>query len=131
MSGNVSPYDWAQARDHIEAAKRAMQAAEQFTRQAYKDAAAAEKAYRIALAKRITEIHATGAAWTVCQDLARGDEKVAELRYKRDVQEGIKEAAQSATWRLTADRKDLAALVAWSMRVSPDGQFDEPARRAA
>lgn len=131
MSGNVQPYDFGQARDLINGAKVAMQNAEQFTREAYKDAAAKEKAYRVALARRITELHGEGAAWTVCQDLARGDERVAHLRYERDVAEGVKEAAQSATWRLTADRKDLAALVAWSMRVAPDGQMDEPVRRVA
>ncbi|HET6866216.1 MAG TPA: hypothetical protein VFH80_09840, partial [Solirubrobacteraceae bacterium] len=92
-------------------------------------------AYRVALAKKIVELHAGGAAWTVCQDLARGDQSVADLRYRRDVAEGVKEAAQNAVWRHTADRKDLGKLVDWSMRVAPDGQHEESSsssmRRAA
>ncbi|HET6867716.1 MAG TPA: hypothetical protein VFH80_17490, partial [Solirubrobacteraceae bacterium] len=67
-----------------------MRNAEQFMRQAFEDAANAERAYRVALAKKIVELHAGGAAWTVCQDLARGDQSVADLRYRRDVAEGVK-----------------------------------------
>jgi hypothetical protein len=126
VNANVVPYDFGQARDKIEQAKRAMQASEQATRDAYAGYARAERAYRMALATRILELHADGIAWTVTADIARGDKKVADLRYHRDVAEGVKEAAQSATWRLTADRKDLAALIDWSKRVSPDGQYDEP-----
>ncbi len=124
MSAHVHPYDFAQARAAITVASQNMKAAEEFTRKAYADLAAAERAYRVALASRIVELHAEGAAWTVCQDLARGDRAVADLRYRRDVAEGVREAASSATWRLTADRKDLAALVDWSKRVAPDGQYE-------
>jgi hypothetical protein len=40
------------------------------------------------------------------QDLAKGDKHVADLRFKRDVAEGIREAAVSALWRHTADRRE-------------------------
>lgn len=131
MTAHVHPYSFAEAREAITTASQNMRNAEQFVRQAFEQAAAAERAYRVALARKIVELHAGGAAWTVCQDLARGDKEVADLRYKRDVADGVKEAAQNATWRMTADRKDLGKLVDWSMRVAPDGQMDEPIRRAA
>lgn len=125
-SAHALPYSFGEARDQVRSASQAMKAAEDFTRKAYEEHAAAERAYRVALARKIVELHGEGAAWTVCQDLARGDRSVADLRYLRDVAEGVREAAQSATWRLTADRKDLGRLVEWSLRVAPDGQY-EPA----
>ena len=131
MTPHAQPYSFGEARDAINNAKAAMKASEDFTRKAHADYAEAEKSYRIALASKILELHADGIAWSSTADIARGDEKVALLRYKRDVAEGVKEAAQAATWRHSADRKDLASLVAWSMRVSPDGQYDEPMARVA
>lgn len=125
MTRHVQPYDFAQAREAVTLASQNMKNAEQFMRQAFEDSANAERAYRVALAKKIVELHAGGAAWTVCQDLARGDKTVADLRYARDVAEGVKEAAQNAVWRHTADRKDLGKLVDWSMRVAPDGQHED------
>lgn len=131
MSAHARPYDFGEARTAINAAKAAMAASEVATRDAYKVYAAAEQAYRMALAKKILELHADGIAWTSTADIARGDKQVADLRYRRDVAEGVKEAAQAATWRHTADRKDLAALVAWSMRVAPLGEYDEDLARVA
>lgn len=124
------PYDFGEAKAAIERASQNMKSSEQFTRDAYDRAGAAEKAYRIALARKIVELHAEGIAWTVTQDLAKGDPQVAHLRYERDVAEGVKEAAVSATWRHTADRKDLTGLVEWSRRVSPDGQHGEHLRES-
>lgn len=118
------PYDYPEARAAVERATVAQRNAEDEIKRAAEGYAHAERAYRIALASRIVELHADGAAWTVCQDLARGDRKVADLRYLRDVAEGVREAAQSAIWRHTADRKDLARLIDWSRRVAPDGQED-------
>lgn len=130
MTQHFHPYDFAQARAAITTASENMKNSEAFTRKAFEDAANAERAYRVALAQKIVELHAGGSAWTVCQDLARGDRSVADLRYRRDVAEGVKEAAQSATWRHTADRKDLSKLVDWSMRVGVTGQYEEMPRAA-
>lgn len=71
-----------------------------------------------------------GIAWSVCSDVARGDDEVAKLRYERDVAEGACEALSQAGWRHAADRKALTLLIAWSERVAPDGQ-SEPMRSAA
>jgi hypothetical protein len=103
-----------------------MKVAEGNRRDASEDLAQKERAYRIALARKIVEVHAAGSAWTVAQDLARGNDAVADLRYERDVAKGVLDAAETVAWRHTADRKDLAALIAWSMRSEPLGQSAEP-----
>lgn len=121
---NAIPYSFGEARVKIDEASRAMKSAEEFLRDSFKEAARTEREYRMALAARILELHADGVAWTACQDVARGDAKVARLRYERDVAEGVKEAAQGVTWRHTADRRDLSKLIDWSMRVAPDGQHE-------
>lgn len=128
----TAPYDFTEAREAARRAASNQQNGEQNLRDASAKLAEAERSYRMALARTIVQVHADGAAWTVAQDLARGDEKVAELRYLRDVAKGVFEAAQSAIWRYTADRKDCLELIQWSMRVSPDGQYEQPGvRRAA
>ena len=111
-----SPYDFGEARQAAENASRAQRAAEDFIREAAKDYAHREEAYRIALAKAIVAEHDQGRAWTVCPDLARGDEQVARLRRERDIAEGVKEAAAQAAWRRAADRRDTERFIDWSMR---------------
>lgn len=120
MTAHVIPYDFAEAKAAASRAARNQQQTEQQLRDASRTLAKAEQAYRLALAKRIVEVHAEGAAWTVAQDLARGSEQVAQLRYERDVARGVLEAAQQAAWRQAADRKDLGRLIDWSSR-RPDG----------
>lgn len=108
--------------EHAEAAgqeaSRQQKAAEVEVRRAYGAAAEAEKAYRLALARKITEFRAEGMAATLCADLARGDEHVARLRMARDVAEGVREAAQQAGWRLNSDRKSIESLTAWARGVA-------------
>lgn len=113
MSG---PYDFNEARQAAARASRAQEAAEDFIRQAAKASAEAEESYRVALAKKIVELHSDGVAWSSTADLARGDEKVARLRMERDVAEGVREAALQAAWRRGADRKDTQRFCDWSMR---------------
>lgn len=121
MTGaHVTPYDFAEAKAAASRAASNQIACEQNLKDASEKLAQAEKAYRLALAKKIVSVHADGAAWTVAQDLARGAENVADLRYDRDVARGVLEATQQAAWRNAADRKDLGRLIDWSAR-SPDG----------
>lgn len=80
--------------------------------------ALAEKAYREALAVAIVRIKSEGTAITVAQDLARGDKHVAELRYKRDLAEGLRDAAAQSIWRHTADRRELEQFIDWSKRAA-------------
>lgn len=130
---NAVPYSFGEARETALRFQQAQIAGEQALRDASEQLALAEKLYRKALALRIVELHAAGTAWTVCQDLARGDEKVADLRYERDVAKGVFEATQTASWRHTANRKDCLELITWSRIVAPDGQTEQSSgiRRAA
>lgn len=131
MSANPVPYDWGQARDAINDAKLAQQNSEKAVSEAFRKYGEAERAYRKALAIRITQLRAEGTPATVCLDMAKGDPKIADLRYNRDVAEGVREAAASAIWRHTANRRELEQLVAWSMRVAPDGEYADSVRAAA
>lgn len=110
------PYDFGEAKAAIERASIAQRGSEDHVRQAFKDYAAAERAYRLALAEEIIRLRADATPATVCQDLARGHQRVADLKYRRDIAEGVKEAATSAQWRHTADRRELEQLVDWSLR---------------
>lgn len=110
----TEPYDFAQAVAAARRAAESQKGGEQAVRDASADLAEKERLYRLALARKIVEVHAGGAAWTVAQDLARGDEQVATLRYERDVARGVLEAAQQRAWRHTADRKDVLEFIHWS-----------------
>lgn len=112
-----APFDFAEAEAEIREAQARQAGSEEALREASRAAAAADQAYRVALAKEIVRQHDVDkVAWTVAADIARGAENVAELRYKRDVAQGVLEAAQQAAWRFAADRKDTGRLVDWSMR---------------
>lgn len=129
---NPSPFDFTEARTAARKASEAQAATEENLRKATKDRAEKERAYRKALATRILKANAVeGIAWSTSGDVARGDDHVAELRYERDVADGIVEALRQAGWRHSADRKDLQRLIAWSERVAPDGQPLETVRSAA
>ena len=59
-----------------------------------KDYAIKEKKYRVALSKRLLELRAQGQAVTHLADIARGMEDIAELRYERDLAEGLVRSAE-------------------------------------
>jgi hypothetical protein len=124
--GRQAPYDFAEAISATQRAAKAQKGAEQARRDAARDLAGKEHAYRLALAKKILEAHADGVAWTVAQDIARGDDRVAQLRYERDVAKGVLDAAEQRAWRHTADRKDMTEFIQWSRMVAPLGQQEEP-----
>lgn len=111
-----TPYSFGEAREAAKRAALLQFQAENTLRDSTKSFAEAERQYRMALARTIVEVHASGAAWTVAQDLARGDKDVAHLRYLRDVAEGVKEASVHAAWRHAADRRDVEELIRWSAR---------------
>lgn len=127
-SNTLHPLDITEARAAARQASENQRFGEDQLREAYRASAEAEQSYRKALATRITELHADGAAWTVCADLARGDENVAKLRYDRDVAEGVKEAALQAAWRHSADRRDVGRFCDWSARIdlASGGEQEQP-----
>lgn len=59
-----------------------------------KDYAEKEYYYRTALSKRLLELRAEGNAVTHLSDIARGEDKIAKLRYERDIAEGLKKSAE-------------------------------------
>jgi hypothetical protein len=123
------PWDFGQARLACRDASQAQIAAEESMKNAAKDHALAEERYRKALAVEIVTLHNDGVAWSTCADLARGDDKVAELRRKRDIAEGVREAMVQAAWRRAADRKDAQRFADWSQRrefAEAYGQVPEP-----
>lgn len=126
--GRVEAYDFAEAIAATRRAAEAQKQAELARKQASDDAAEKERTYRIALSKKILEAHGDGVAWTVAQDIARGDAHVAQLRYERDVARGVLAVAEQRAWRHTADRKDMNEFIQWSRIVAPLGQQQEPAR---
>lgn len=115
-----------------EATQKQLQA-EDFVKSAYRDFAEAERAYREALATAITTLRADGQPVTLCGDLARGDKHVARLKHARDIADGVREAAQHAIWRATADRRAVESFVSWSQKrnlaegfAAPEPQWSEP-----
>lgn len=122
---NPAPYDYGDAKRAHARASRDMTAAAEFRVDCAEKYADAEQAYRIALADKIVRLHADGMSWSAAQDAARGDERVAHLKRERDVAEGMKDAAEQLAWKSSADRRGVEQLVAWSMRVAPDGQTEE------
>lgn len=119
---NPEPYDFAGAKRAHARASRDMTSAANFRADCAEQAADAEQAYRVALARRIVALHDDGMSWSAAQDVARGDETVARLRRERDVKVGLRDAAEQLAWKASADRRAVEQLVTWSMRVAPDGQ---------
>jgi hypothetical protein len=130
---NPEAWDFVTATARSRQAHENQSTAEQARRDAAEGLALAERLYRVNLARRIVELKAEGMPATVCQDLARGDKQVADLRYERDVKQGVLDAAEQAAWKFTADRKDVNEFVQWSRIVAPLGEQveDQPVRRAA
>lgn len=126
MSTERQAWDFFQAVEASRKGKEGQAAAEAAREQAAEEYAAAERAYRRALALKIIELRAADWPATVCADLARGDEHVANLRYSRDVAEGVKDAIEQRAWRHTADRRDVTQLIEWSRIVAPLGEQREP-----
>ena len=58
--------------------------------------AASERDYRIALSQKLLELRAQGIPVTILADLARGDAKIAAMKFDRDAKEALYKAAQEA-----------------------------------
>lgn len=124
MSG---PWTFDEASEACKEASRRQKDAEDSFQQAAADAAKGEEQYRLALAEEIIRQHDSGVAWTVAPDLARGDPRVAELRRRRDIAVGVRDALDQACWRRNADRKDAQRFADWSMRRElAEGYEDTP-----
>lgn len=112
----LTPFDITDARQAVKVAGRLQEKIERDLRDESRKLAECERVYREALAAEIVRLKAHGTAWTACSDIARGEPAIARLRMERDVQAGVLEAVGQAAFRRGADRRDLSALVTWSMR---------------
>ena len=113
---NNRPWDFDEARAACRKASQRQEAAELALKEAYIVAARAQENYRRALAEKILELRAEGLPATLCQDLAKGDKQVTDLRKMWDIAEGSKDAMQQNCWRHNADRKDAQRFADWSQR---------------
>ena len=80
-----------------------------------KDYAEKEYRYRTALSKRLVELRAEGQAVTHLSDIARGEEKIAKLKYERDIAEGLKKSAEEGInyYKLYAKLKENQLSREW------------------
>lgn len=112
----IQPLEIQDARMAEHEASRLQAGVEDRMREASKDLAEKERAYRQLLSERILKLKAGGAAITACETIAKGEPEVANLRYARDVAKGIWEATRQESFRRGADRAAVGRLVDWSMR---------------
>ena len=62
-----------------------------------KDYAEKERVYRVSLSKRLLQRKAEGYSVTNLSDMVRGEEDIAELKYNRDIAEGLMKSAEKGT----------------------------------
>jgi hypothetical protein len=122
------PWTFDEARSASDGAEREQRRVESEVHGAYKNYAHKERTYRVALARRILELRQQGMAITACEVVAKGDQRIAELREERDIAEGLKETAKHAAWRANADRRDTSDLIRWSARRDL-AEYSGPAER--
>lgn len=115
-SNKLHPLEIEDARLAAFKASELQKKVEEKIRAASADLANKERVYRRDLTVRILELKAEGVAITACDTIARGEEKIARLRYERDVARGYLESMKQSAFRRGADRRDVNLLLEWSMR---------------
>ena len=73
--------------------------------------AQAEHNYRVALAKKMTELKLNGEKVTIISDLSRGDDVVAGLKKERDIADGILDACKSSIRSMQATMSGIQSLI--------------------
>lgn len=119
------PWEIEDARDVLAEASRQQADHEETIKEAVKAAARADQLYRVALAHKIAQLREEGMAASLCEKIARGDERIAGLAYDAAVAEGNREIAVQEGWRLHANRKDSQQLADWSRRRTLAEAFDQ------
>ena len=75
-----------------------------------KEMSLAEKDYKVALAHKMLELRDKGTPVTIINDLARGDERIAELRFKRDLARSLYETAKEGMRSLRVEASVLQTI---------------------
>ena len=88
---------------------------EQYTQA--KAMSAAEKEYKVALAHKILELRTEGVPVTIINDLARGDERIAELRFKRDLARSLYETAKEGMRSLRVEANVLQSIAKYQSDI--------------
>jgi len=73
--------------------------------------AESEHNYRVALAKKMTELKLKGEKVTIISDLSRGDEVVAGLKKERDIADGVLDACKSSIRSMQATMSGIQSLI--------------------
>ena len=123
-ANKLSPLEIEDARQAAHQASELQRACEDRVKQTSRALAEAERQYRMKMSTRITQLIAQGTAATAAKDIVRGEKPVADLRFKRDVAQGIFEAAKQECFRRGADRRDVHQLITWSQ--ARDLRVDTP-----
>jgi hypothetical protein len=111
---NPNPFEILDAREAQYSATKHQRAHVDKVAKAHDALADAEYTYRTALSARWKQLREEGWAATVCGDIARGEESIAQLRCERDKRQGELRALEEDSYRIAADRRGLDGLIAWS-----------------
>lgn len=82
--------------DEVNTRRRLLHQALELYKQRATELASAEREYKIASAKYITEQRLNGTPATLIRELAQGEPAIADLRYKRDVAQGLYDSCKEA-----------------------------------
>lgn len=111
---SVEPIEVAEAL--YKTSKRLDKGADIITSKA-KEFAQSEKDYRIALAKEITKLKISGMPVTLINDLARGNEEVASLKFNRDLGENTFKASRDMLNALAVEVSALQSILKVQERI--------------
>lgn len=75
-----------------------------------KEQSRTEKEYKVALAYKILKLRSENVPVTIINDLARGDEHIAELRFQRDVARSLYETAKEGMRSLRVEASVLQTI---------------------
>jgi len=90
--------------------------------------AEAEHAYRVAYALKLVELRGDAVPVGLATELAKGEAKVAGLKFDRDLAKGMIDVARERLRQLDGERASLRQLLEWSRKFE-DRPFTE--RQAA
>ena len=76
--------------------------------------AQAERAYKVAYARRVMEMRADGIAVTIVQKMADGDPGIAELKYQYDVADAVFNGCRERIKTLNTAIDTYRSLLSWN-----------------
>jgi hypothetical protein len=120
----MNVWDFTQAKEAARKSSIAQREAEDGFAEAASTYAQAEAAYRVELAKETLRLRTDGMAATLVPDLAKGNERISQLRLERDIAKGLLDVATHSMWRHNADRRDVQRFIDYSLAVNTGRAMD-------